>query len=444
MNKSMSVRGGFAFGEKKILKYILKLLAGLILKKYKPQIIGITGSVGKTSAKEAILVVLSTKFLVRGNQKNYNNEIGLPLTIINAKAQGKSIIGWFYVFAKALKLILINDNIYPKIIVLEMGVDRPGDIDYFKSFIPVNIGVITMIGSAHIEFFGSKENIQKEKGKLIDSMDDNSWAILNFDNVETRELANKTKAKILTFGFDRAAMVNVSDLRYINAEAQNDFNTNGVGFIVNYQNISESIWLPKVVGKSAVYAALTSISVGLCFDMSLVEIANSLKKYTPPLGRMNLIKGKNNTLIFDDTYNSSPQSLALALEDFSKILKNKSARKLAVLGDMLELGVESANEHRKIGRLIVGHNIDFLVTVGKSSVFFVEGAIEAGFKKDNIFRFDDSAMASEFLYKFIKEGDVILAKGSQGARMEKVVEKIIAEPELAGNLLVRQGKEWKK
>lgn len=428
---------------KKILEYILKLLAVLILKKYQPKIIGITGSVGKTSAKEAILVVLSAKFKVRGNLKNYNNEIGLPLTIIGAKAQGKSIIGWLSVFIQALKLIC-SKNTYPEILVLEMGVDRPGDMDYFKSFIPINVGVITMIGSAHIEFFRSVENIQKEKGKLIDSLGLESWAILNFDNAETRELANKTKAKILTFGFDRAAMVNISDLKFTNAETQNNFDASGVNFIINYQNASESVRLPRVVGRSAVYAALAGISVGLRFDMSLEEIASALKKFTPPLGRMNLIKGKNNSLIIDDTYNSSPQSLILALEDFSQILKNEQGRKIVALGDMLELGTESENEHKKIGQLLIKYGIDYLATVGKSSLFFAEGAIVAGLKKENIFNFDNSTKAGEFLFNFIEEGDVILVKGSQGARMEKVVEKIMAEPELAAELLVRQDKEWKK
>ncbi|MCX6796207.1 MAG: Mur ligase family protein, partial [Candidatus Falkowbacteria bacterium] len=150
-----------------IVQKILKHLAKAILKKYQPLVIGITGSVGKTSAKEAIYAVLASQKKTRRNVKNYNNEIGLPLTIIGAESGGRSIADWLKVFRRALKLICVKDENYPEILVLEMGADRPGDLDYLNSIVCCKIGVITLIGPVHLEYFGSIEQIQKEKGKLI-------------------------------------------------------------------------------------------------------------------------------------------------------------------------------------------------------------------------------------------------------------------------------------
>ncbi|MCK4554802.1 hypothetical protein KAU19_07680, partial [Candidatus Parcubacteria bacterium] len=192
---------------KKIIQLKLKILAKLILAKYKPDVIGITGSVGKTSTKEAIYTVLASKFKVRRNIKNYNNEIGLPLTIIGADSPGRSIIGWYIVFLKALKLILFKDKDYPKILVLEMGVDRPGDMKYLNNIVKCKVGVITSIGPVHLEFFGTINNIQKEKGGLIKNLTKSSWAVLNYDDEKVRQTGNNTEAQILTYGFNEKADV---------------------------------------------------------------------------------------------------------------------------------------------------------------------------------------------------------------------------------------------
>lgn len=145
---------------KKIILFKLKYLAKKILAKYKPRIVGITGSVGKTSAKEAIFAVLSAKFRVRQSLKNYNNEFGLPLSIIGTESPGKNLFGWLKIFWQAYKLILVTDKKFPEILILEMGVDKPGDMDYLNSIAATDIGVVTGIGEAHLENFGSVEKIK--------------------------------------------------------------------------------------------------------------------------------------------------------------------------------------------------------------------------------------------------------------------------------------------
>ncbi|MCG2701260.1 UDP-N-acetylmuramoyl-tripeptide--D-alanyl-D-alanine ligase [Candidatus Parcubacteria bacterium] len=432
---------------KKLIQLKLKILAKIILAKYKPDVIGITGSVGKTSAKEAIFTVLASKFSARKNIKNYNNEIGAPLTIIGSESPGKSIFGWFFVFLKALKLILIRDKNYPKILVLEMGVDRPMDMDYLNTIAKSKIGVITAIGPVHLEFFNEIENIQKEKGKLIKALPKSGWAILNYDDEKVMQIARLSKAKILTYGFNSGADIRARELvfNFSNLNEPKKGTTGqlaGISFKVSHNNSSANILLPNVIGRAAVYAALSAAAVGLAFGLNLTEIAKALSGFKSPKGRMNLIPGIKNTLIIDDTYNSSPQSLASALSMLSKAPLVSGARKFAVLGDMLELGSVSEEEHRKAGRLVFESGIDKLIVVGERSRDIAGGAEKAGTLPDNIFHFAAAGDAGKFIQNRINEGDLILVKGSQGMRLEKIVKEIMSEPLRAKELLVRQGEEW--
>ncbi|MCK4553647.1 UDP-N-acetylmuramoyl-tripeptide--D-alanyl-D-alanine ligase [Candidatus Parcubacteria bacterium] len=415
--------------------------------KYKPDIVGITGSVGKTSTKEAIYTVLASKFKVRRNIKNYNNEIGLPLTIIGADSPGRSIIGWYIVFSKALKLILFKDKGYPKILVLEMGVDRPGDMKYLNSIVKCKVGVITSIGPVHLEFFGSINNIQKEKGGLIKNLTKSSWAVLNYDDEKVRQIGNNTEAQILIYGFDEKA--DVRALSYAEASAskhqvdsENANNLVGVSFKLSYNGSTVPVLLPKVIGYAAVYAALAGSAVGVAYGLNLVEIVQSLREFKSPRGRMNLVKGIKNTLIIDDTYNSSPQSSISALDVVKKIPLAKSARRFAVLGDMLELGSMSEQGHRQVGKKALKTGINKLIVVGERARDIARGAKDAGMTKDNIFHFSQAEKAGKFIQERISEGDLILVKGSQGARMEKIVKEIMAEPLRAKELLVRQDEQW--
>lgn len=437
---------------KKIIQFKLKILAKIILAKYKPDVIGITGSVGKTSAKEAVYAALSSKFNARRNIKNYNNEIGVPLTVIGADSPGKSVFGWLAVFFKALKLILIRDENYPRILILEMGVDRPGDMDYLNSIVKCKVGVVTLIGPVHLEFFGAISNIQKEKGKLIGNLPKSGRAILNYDDEKVRQMSKLTEAAALAYGFDENADVrareavfsfsDIADKSEFGALAANAAKLAGISFKLSYSGSTAPVLLPNVIGYAAVYAALAGAAAGIVYGLNLIEISQALRKFNSPRGRMNLINGIKNTLIIDDTYNSSPQSSIAALEITGKVPLAKGARRFAVLGDMLELGGYSEQGHKEVGRRAVKDKIDKLIVVGERAWDIARGAEKAGMLADNIFHFAQAEEAGKFIQERIDEGDLVLVKGSQGMRMEKIVKEIMAEPLRAKELLVRQDEMW--
>ena len=410
-------------------------MAVTVLKRHKPKIVAVTGSVGKTSTRDAIFAVLSSKYRVRKNQKNYNNEIGIPLAIINAESGNKNIFKWAWVFLKWIFTLVFPK--YPEILVFELGVDRPGDMKYFMSFIHPFVGVVTNVSLSHIEFFNTVENIAKEKRILVESLDPDGYAVLNADEDLVMEMKNKTKAQIITYGLSENASVNASNLIY-NYEENNP---EGISFKLNYEGKNIPIRLKNLLALHYVYAALAAVSVGTVFKMNLVDIAQALEPLRAPLGRLNLLQGIKGSYIIDDTYNASPISTISALGVLGQL---KARRKIAVLGDMLELGEQTELGHREVGKKIFSEKIDAFVAVGKRMHYAVKEMIALGFPRENILQFDDPETAAEKIFQFVKESDFILVKGSQGMRMEKIVEKLITDPSQAEKLLCRQNKEWKK
>jgi len=428
---------------RKLIQLKLKILAKLILAKYEPEIVGVTGSVGKTSAKNAIYSVLKTKYNARKNIKNYNNEIGLPLTIIGVKSPGKNLFGWVGVFLRALYLIIVTDKKYPEVLVLEMGIDRPGDMKYLMSIAKARVGVITTIGQSHLEYFGTVENVRKEKGVIIDEMEEGGIAVFNADDPNLEDLIKKREEKSFTFGFDEKADFQARNARF-NFVPEGNNEKIGTNFEIKFGDKITSIFLKGALGTPPIYSSLIAAAVGMAFDMSMDDISKSItENFELPKGRLKLLPGIKNTLIIDDTYNSSPQSSRVALDILRDVPVSEKASKFAVLGDMLELGSISEEEHKKIGKYAVSSGIGYLVTVGSRSRAIAHGAEEAGLNKDNIYNFSDSAAAGKFIQERIGKGDLILVKGSQGVRMEKVVLEIMADPTRAKELLVRQGSEWK-
>jgi len=426
-----------------LLQFILRVLSKKIIKKYKPDVVGITGSVGKTSAKEAIALVLATRFNIRKTPKNYNNEIGLPLAIIGVeKSPGKSIIGWLQVFFKALMLIFIRSKKYPEILVLEMGADKPGDIKYLVDIAPCKVGVWTSVAHAHTEAFKTLKKIILEKRTIVSHLSNDSFAVLNFDNDYIMENIDKTKAEVLTFGFKEGADFQASEIKLLVDEASGW--PRGLNFKISHKGHFVPVFLSDIVAEHLIPSALTGLAVGSIFGINLVEGALSLKDYQVLPGHMHLIKGIKNTLLIDDTYNSSPEAAKSALATLVKIKISEAGKRYAVLGDMLELGTETENAHRELGLKIAELNIDFLITVGESAKFIASSAEEAGFDTNKIAKFSDSISAGRFLQDKMKPDDAILIKGSQGVRMEKIVKEVMAEPEKAKELLVRQGNEWEK
>lgn len=426
----------------RLIQLKLKILAKLILKKYKPKIIGITGSVGKTSVREAIYTVLKEKYNVRRSIKNYNNELGVPLTIINALAPGKNIPGWLTVFYKALKLIIFKSSNYPEILVLEMGVDKPGDMDYLNSIVSCEIGVLTMVGTVHAEYFKSRKHLQQEKAKLLNAIPKDGWTIVNYDNIASRESLGFSAAQKLTYGLDEQADVRANEVSYDFKKTNDNVGLVGVKFNLSYKDSSAEVTLPGVFGPGVVYSALAAVAVGISQGLRLDEIAQALRSFDSPKGRMKVIDGIKRTTILDDTYNAEPESMRAALGVLKRIPLAIKARRFAILGDMLELGKYSEQMHQDIGKYAVKCKIDKLIVVGERARDIARGAREAGMPRDNIFNFADSFQAGLFVQGRIKEHDLILIKGSQGVRMEKIVLEIMADPLHSKELLVRQDKSW--
>lgn len=416
-----------------IAEIILKHLTKIYLKRNRPKIVAITGSNGKTSAKETVFAVLKNKYKVRKSEKNYNTEIGVPLSVFGIEAP-KNKFGWTAVLLKSIKEAYFAKSA-PEILILEMGADKPGDIKYLIGFIKPDIAIVTAIGDfpVHVAAYGGPKAVAEEKSNLVKSLETNGVAILNFDDRMVLEMKEKTKGHVFTFGFEDRA-----DIKAI--EMQNNFGDFfGISFKIESDGKVVPMKLENIYGKPAVYAALAAIAVGKVMDMNLIEIADALKDYKAPKGRLNLIKGINQSHLLDDTYNSSPLATAAALE----VLKELSAkRKFAVLGDMKELGKYSEEAHAAIGKE-AAKIADYIFTVGEQAEFIAQGAIESGFKKENIFKFKNSIEAGKALYDMVSEEDLILIKGSQSMRMELAAEEIMAEPEKKKDLLVRQDWPWK-
>ncbi|HBA36466.1 TPA: hypothetical protein DCZ15_01165 [Candidatus Falkowbacteria bacterium] len=425
---------------RKILEFKLKFLSRLILKKYQPVIVGITGSIGKTSAKEAIYAVLKGKLAVRMSQKNYNNEIGLPLAIIGRESAGSNLFGWLLIFGRALSLLLIKDKNYPRVLVLEMGIDRPGDMAYLTQIAPPDIGLVTAVSYSHLQYFGSVLNIKKEKQVLVESLDSQGLAVLNYDNEATRNMSAASRARAITYGLQVGADLQAQDLVF--NFTKGNYEIVGLNFKLNYKGSIVPVFMKNVMAEPAIYAALAAVAVGIYFDLNLLEMAHSLRNFTLPPGRLSVLSGIKQTFIIDDTYNSSPEAAVNAVDVLRRIKIEGASEKYAVLGDMLEIGPYTQDGHRLLGAKVAESGINHLIAVGEKARDIIRGATAAGLSDDYIFYFDRAEEAGRFLQNRIKSGDVILVKGSQGVRMEKIVKEIMAEPERAGELLVRQDKQW--
>jgi len=424
-----------------LLKSVLRTMVRLVLKKYNPKVVSITGSVGKTSAKEAIFSILAGRYRVRRSEKNYNNEIGLPLTIIGTESGKDSVFEWFKVFLKWLVVIIFPVE-YPEILILEMGADRSGDIKYLTDFVHSNVGVVTEISFSHIEFFKNLESVAREKMSLVKNLDQSALAVINIDNSSIAKFQGQTKARVVTFGFSEKADMQATDVSFNCAGGQE---IRGLSFKLNYKGTTLPVRLNNVLARHQIYSALVAAAVGVEFGLNLVEISALLSNFSSPSGRLNLMPGIKNSLILDDTYNASPASVIAALEVLRGISASggKKRRKIAVLGDMLELGGETEKSHRNVVKKFLEIKGDIFLAVGERMKFAVAEMEKNKFNPQNTFSFMGPEEAGRKLQEILKEEDAILVKGSQGMRMEKVVEEIMAEPQKAGELLCRQNKEWK-
>ena len=434
---------------KKIVVWIITLEARAVLRKYKPKVVAVTGSVGKTSTKDAIYAVLAKGARVRKSEKSFNSEVGLPLTILGAPNAWSNPFRWLQNIVDGI-FILIFTVQYPEWLILEVGADRPGDIRSLSAWLPVDIAVITLLPEmpVHVEFFNSPEAVIEEKASLIDAIKRGGVLALFADDPRTLGLQHRLPApdaRIITFGFSAGSEVRGERVALLREDGKEVWPV-GMTATITAGGISVPIEVTGAVGAHAFLPALAAAAVGWALHHPLGDIAGALESYDPPPGRMRLIRGIKNTLIIDDSYNSSPAATMAALDTLSLILPSESdsqGRRIAVLADMMELGRHSTLEHRKIGGYAAKH-ADLLITVGFRARDIAQGALDNGMPDNNILQFEDAGKAGAELQNLIQAGDCVLVKGSQSMRMERVVEEIMAEPDRAEELLVRQDAEWKK
>lgn len=418
-----------------ILKFLMRWLAELTLARYEPGIIGITGSVGKTSIKSAVKTVLGNDRRVRSSAGSFNNELGLPLTILGDWNSTEGLFFWPKVLAAGVFGLIVRNPSYPHIIILEYGVDRPGDMDYLLSIARPQIGIVSALGDipVHVEFFTGPEAVRREKAKMVGVLPVTGFAILNGDDPKVLEMKTETRAHPLTFGFSRGVEMRISGM-----QNRLDRNFKGLFFKLSYGGASVPVKLGGVFGKSHAYAAAAAAATGLIYGMNLGKMAEALQGYRPVPGRLRLIPGIKETNLIDDSYNSSPAAVYEALRVLEGL---KARRKIAVLGDMLELGKYTMEAHENVGKLVL-KSADILFTVGNRAKFIAERAAKSGFSKKKIMVFMDVGEAGLELQRKMQKGDLILVKGSQSIRMEKIVKEVMLEPQKAGELLVRQSPAW--
>ncbi len=422
---------------KKIISSIIQYEARIILKKYKPKIIAVTGNVGKTSAKDAIFSVMSSTFYIRKSEKSFNSDIGIPLTILGCNNAWSNPILWIRNIIIGLFPIIFKVD-YPDWLVLEVGADRPGDIKQITKWLKPDIVVVTAFAKVpvHIEFFENRDEVVREKRYLVQALKRDGLLVINGDDEDALRMKEDIKCKTLVYGTD-----SISDLIATNIKIQYSENNfvDGMSFKINHKDDSVPVYIKGSLGIQNIYSSLSAIAVGFSQGINLVRSGEALLGHESPKGRMKIIGGIKETVIIDDTYNSSPIAVRSALTTIKEI--ETSGRKIVVLGDMLELGKYSSEEHYEIGSLS-GKIADILITIGIRSRKIAEGALSSGMDEKKIFQYESSLDAGKFLQEIILKNDVILIKGSQSMRMEKTVLEIMSEPYKAKDLLVRQEEEW--
>lgn len=399
------------------MKKILYAIAKWTLRRFQPGIVGITGTVGKTSTKEAIVTVLRQIRKVRASSGNFNNEIGLPLTVLGG---WDKVGGWFFwlkVISVSLARLVFGGS-YPEILVLEYGADRPSDIQYLLGLAKPQIGVVTAVGDipVHVEFYSGPDAVAREKSKLVENLPAIGFAILNFDDEAVYDMKERTRAHVITYGFGEGAEVKITNF-------ENRLEENrpaGISFKIEYGGSFVPVRLDGAFGKAQAYAAAAAASAGLSFGMNLVKISEALSYYQVPPRRGKLVPGIKESYIFDDTYNASPLSMHAAIDTMKGF---KAKRKIGVLGDMLEIGKYAIEAHEQVGRF-AEKVFDILVTVGPRAKFIADAANKAGMARKNIYSFDTADEAKIPVQDILKREDFILIKASRAMELDKIVEEI--------------------
>ncbi len=410
---------------------VLASLARAVVAKYQPTIVMVTGSVGKTSTKDATAVALAARYRLRASEKSYNSEFGVPLTILGAKNPWENASAWLEVIGQGLSLILRTHD-YPELLVLEVGADRPGDLEKILRIATPDAVIVTRLPDVpvHVEAYASPQEVRDEEFRPAYALKPGSPLVISADDEHARAMAERLEANVITVGYANDADLHIGIPAYIQGGMQAMVTTCGEKYTLRAQG---------ALGRSQLYAPAMALALSTTLNMSASEAEVALRGYVPPPGRARVLTGINGSLIVDDSYNASPAAVAEALMALQMV---PYTRRIAVLGDMLELGRFSKEEHEQVGKLAYEHT-DMLVTVGPRSEATRDAARAAGMRESETLGFATALEAAHALADIVREGDVIVVKGSQGMRMERITETLIADKSDT-RFLVRQDKEWKR
>lgn len=347
--------------------------------------VAITGSNGKTTTKDFTAAVLSARGPVLKTKGNFNNEVGIPLTLLAIRQEHKAA-------------------------VVEIGMRGLGQIESLAKFVKPQIGVVTNVGETHMEILGSLENIAKAKAELVEAIPAGGVVVLNQDNQYVAAMRKKVAAgvRVLTFGIEKSANVEASQIRTKGEETEFICKTAGCKYLCRI----------PMVGRHNVYNALAAIAVGISQGMTMAEIQRGLMNFVPTGMRFEC-KAMGLYTVINDAYNASPMSMSAAIDTLADIAKG---RKIAVMGDMLELGSVAEEAHRNVGRELAEIAADILLTRGEMGEYIAAGAEEKGMK--NVYRCKSHEEAGKKLNELLQPGDTVLFKGSRGMQMEKIIDLV--------------------
>jgi alanine racemase len=399
--------------------------ARFVLRKTHIPVVGITGSTGKTSTREAVAAVLGRRFHVFHNPANYNGRFGLPVALGRLTPEHQ-------------------------VAVLEMACDSFDEIAHLSDLTQPQVGIVTAVNHAHLAYLGSLEAIAQEKGRLISALppvDKDGLAVLNFDDDRVKTMRERTQARIITYGFDPDADLVASQPRVERTGTTLRLHLagpQGTGY-TGYPTRDEI--RIGLLGQHHVYTALAAIAVGITYRIPWEEILAALENLRPMPGRLNPLPGQNGSLILDDSYSASPASMLAALETLAELARRerleRTIRRIAILGDMGQLGSYEGEGHRRVGQ-VAAANSDLLITVGERAEEIARAAQEEDQPPSNVIITYSPAEAARHLEGQLGDDDIVLVKGDVQARLEKVVGALLADPETDAMRLPRAEAVWEQ
>ena len=372
-----------------VVKDTLRALGDLALdrrRRYQTPVVALTGSNGKTTTKEMISACLETTFPILKTKGNLNNLIGLPLTLLNLTEK-------------------------ERVVILEMGMNVPGEIRRLTEIAEPDVGLITNIQKVHLEGMGSLERLKEEKGELFRRMKKNGMIIVNRDDPRVIDLANEFSGKRITFAIENPADVMAKEVRLRPAE--------GTSFTLRIEGEEVEITLP-LFGRHFVLNALSAIAIASLFGIEVTKAKEVLEAFQPFSMRMEIVHLEGGTTLINDAYNANPRSMELALETLAEV--KGRGRAIAVLGDMLELGSFTEEAHQYLGQKVKALSIDLLLTLGEEAPVVAESAIRHGLPPERAKVVESHREVISILKQIMREGDWVLVKGSRRMAMEKIVE----------------------